>query len=407
MIRPLALRLPETQHGRDWINQFDKLDQDLARQMLESLVLVSGIEFERQLAHLLDETARNAAGPTAFFAVREWPDPSTPYLKEDEESDAVGPGGDIGSEGRIAAIVRGMCRVNRSQLLNHPSIRTMRESNCRLIVLVDDFVGSGDRVAEFYAALWSHPTIRSWHSHGLIRLMLVAYSATSRGERRVAELLDFEMRFVRGCPTFHDLPISRSERSLLLAGFRKYAKLTQYAGIPFGYNDTGAALVFEHGCPDNAPVIFWAEAGGKKSWKPIFPARSVVIGNASTFPPELAIAPAAAVLRGVGQIQLSRSSALSRRGPIGAKILVLLGLMAKRIRKRSLLSHASGLTIEECTAIIERCIAWKFLTPALNLTARGNSELYYSRRMGAEVLALPKLGSDEYYPKQLRGSGRS
>ena len=265
LARLLALRLSETARGQDSINQFDLPDRELAPRLLDSLVLVSGIEFERQLVSLLTETARNAAGPASFSPVREWPDPSDPYLRENEEADAVGSGGDIGSEGRVAAIVRGLCRTNPSQFLNHPSIREMRNAKCRLIVLVDDFVGSGDRVAEFYAALWAHSTIKSWHSLGLIKFVLVAYSATSRGEGRVAKLLDLGPELVRGCPTFQDLPISRTERSALLAGLKSYAERTEHPHCPLGYGDTGAALVFEHGCPDNVPVIFWAEAAVGKT----------------------------------------------------------------------------------------------------------------------------------------------
>jgi hypothetical protein len=244
-----------------------------------------------------------------------------------------------------------------------------------------------------------------WHSLGLIKFVLVAYSATSRGEGRVAKFLDLEPKLVRGCPTFQDLPVPRPERSVLLAGLKSYAKRTELPYDPLGYGNTGAALVFEHGCPDNVPVIFWAEAGVGKIWQPLFPARSVLVGDASAFPPELAAPPASAVLRGAGQTRLARSGALSRRGPIGETILVLLGLIAKRIRKRSALAHASGLTIEECTNIIERCISWRFLTPALRLTNRGNAELHYARRVGKRDATIPILGSDDYYPKQLRGSG--
>lgn len=406
LARSLAHRLSETIRGQNWIKQFDLSDRELARRFLESLILISGIEFERQLASLLKDTAQEAAGPTAFFAVREWSDPTIPYLKEVEDADAVGPGGDVGSEGRVAAIVRGLCRSNPSQFLSHPSIHSMRDARCRLVVLVDDFVGSGDRVVEFHRALWGHSTIKSWHSLGLIKIVLVAYSATSRGESRVAKFLDIQPKLVRGCPTFAELPVPRLERSMLMAGLKRYAKRTQYPTYPLGYGGTGAALVFEHGCPDNVPVIFWADAGLGKTWTPLFPARSVLVGDASAFPPELAVPAASAVLHSVGQTRLAESSALSRRGPIGETILVLLGLIAKRVRKRSALAHASGLTIEQCTKIIERCISWKFLTPALRLTSLGNAELHYARQMRGDARALPTLGSDSYYPKQLRGPGR-
>lgn len=404
LARSLALRLSETARGHAWINQFDLQDRDIARQLLESLVLVSGIEFERRLVSLLAKVAQNGTGPSAIFAVREWSDPSVSYLSENEPANAVGLGGDIGSEGRIAAIVRGLCRTNPAQFLNHPSVFEMRQTKCRQIVLVDDFVGSGDRILEFHAALWANSTIKSWHSLGLIRFILVAYSATSRGESRIAKLLDIEPKLVRGCPTFQDLPIPRPERSLLLTALKSYAKRTEYPNHPLGYSNTGAALVFEHGCPDNVPVIFWAQAQVGKIWNPLFPARSVMLGDASAFPPELATPPASAVLLGAGQTRLALSGALSRRGPIGKTILVILGLLAKRVRKRSALAHASGLTIEECTSIIERCISWKFVTPALQLTNRGNAELKYARRIAGNISALPNIGSDDYYPKQLRGS---
>ena len=82
MARSLAERLPETARGQAWIEQFDEPDRELARKLEQSLVLVSGIEFERQLSGLLTTTASDAAGPVAFFAVREWPDPTAPYLHE-------------------------------------------------------------------------------------------------------------------------------------------------------------------------------------------------------------------------------------------------------------------------------------------------------------------------------------
>ncbi|KFC62350.1 hypothetical protein FG93_06050 [Bosea sp. LC85] len=244
MTRTLSQRLPETARGQDWINQFDTADHELARRLLESLVLVSGIEFERQLASLLSETALKATGPTAFFAVREWPDSSLSYLYADQEADAVGAGGDIGSEGRVAAIIRGLCRMHPSQFLNHPSINAMHDAKCRLVVLVDDFVGSGDRVAEFYAALWANRTIRSWHSLGLIRFALIAYAATNRGEQRVSKLIDSQPKLVRGCPTFHDLPMRHQERSMLLSAIKKYATYTEHHRYPLGYGGTGSAPVF-------------------------------------------------------------------------------------------------------------------------------------------------------------------
>ncbi|AMA60047.1 phosphoribosyltransferase-like protein [Bradyrhizobium sp. CCGE-LA001] len=404
MTRSLALRLPDTADGQAWINQFDALDRELARQLLESLVLVSSLEFERRLISLLASTAQGAAGPTAFFAAREW-DGAGPYLMEDEEADAVGPGGDIGSEGRVAAIIRGLCRTHSSQLLNHPSIRQMLDVKCRLIVLVDDFVGSGQRIAEFHAALWANRTIRSWHSFGWIKFALVAYSATDRGRARVSRLLDLEPQLVRGCPTFQELPVTRPERAALMAALKRYAKRTDSPGIPLRYDNTGSVLVFEHGCADNVPPVFWAKAGSGKIWKPLFPKRSVLPGAASAFPAEFGVPSASAVLQGAGQGRLATSGALSRRGAIGETILVLLGLVAKRVRKRSALAHATGLTIEECTKIIERCISWRLLTPALRITDRGHAELDYARRKRSGAATLPTLGSDEYYPKQLRGSG--
>ena len=108
--------------------------------------------------------------------------------------------------------------------------------------------------------------------------MLVAYSATSRGEGRVAKLLDLGPELVRGCPTFQDLPISRTERSALLAGLKSYAERTEHPHCPLGYGDTGAALVFEHGCPDNVPVIFWAEAAVGKTWDSVI-SRPVCVGG--------------------------------------------------------------------------------------------------------------------------------
>jgi hypothetical protein len=394
--RPSDLVL--TQRGGEWLLQFAVDDREVARLALTSLTLISHSEFERGLTTTIEQAASSVEGKVAVFATREWQDGVPYFADKATPTDAVARGSDLGSEARVAAIIRNLCRSRGDKLLNHPTLLEMETQKCRALLVVDDFVGSGERASEFLAAIWASPTIRSWSSLHLVRFLTVAYSATSRGRSAVEQSPTRpKVDIFRDCPTFDALPLPAKVRRQIAKLFDRYGTSIWTAR---GYRGTGASLVFEHGCPDNCPGIFWDEA---QAWKSMFPGRSVLSLEASAFPIEMARRDPTILMIGAGQPRLARSGALTRRGPIGAAVLVVLALVAQGQRSRSTIGFATGYNARDVGRVLEKCLRWKFITPSFRLTPAGAAELRHAKLLEPGGKWIPPLGSDEYYPMQLRG----
>lgn len=398
-----AKQLALTPRGKAWLALFEANDRATIEEILSNLILISHTEFERSIRKEISRSSKSAGGPVALFATREC-NPGQQYFVAGQEVNAVGGGSDLGSEARVAAIIRDLCRAAPEKYLNHPNIKGMREKHCRCILVVDDFIGSGERTREFLASMWLDPSIRAWKSLKWISFRAVAYSATEHGLARVQRhKCRPKVRVVRHCPTIFSLPISTVELKNWKRLLRKYAARTTQQDDPYGYDETGAIIVFEHGCPDNCPPMFWDSANSTSSWHPLFPERSVLIDEASVFPPELATPDPAKILETVGQKRLASSAALGLSGPIGNTILMIIALVAKGVRTRANLAHATGLSARECAKILDQCVEWKFLSPGLRPTSLGLKELGYARGLQVEEKRVPSKGEDWYYPRQLRG----
>lgn len=406
----IALRLPNTQAGQAWLDQFDAEDRELAMRLLGALTLVSHSAFERALQTLILAEAAEIDGSVALYATRElaldadyfhdMADPADPMAP----LDAVGNGADLGSEARIAAIIRNLCKTAPEKLLSHPSLETLRAERARAIFTIDDIIGSGKRTASFLQAMWQSPSLMSWHSRGHIRFAALAYSATAIGEWRVRQLKSKpRVIVVRDCPTLDALPWHDEIGEAIRELCDRYGRRTSRPGMRFGFQKTMAALVFEHGCPNNTPSILWAPVSDKSEWKPLFPDRTVLPEAASAFPPDIMARDPIALLSDLMGEETEIPPAILGEAPLlGNTTTTVLALAAAGVRSRAALSYATGYDIRACAALIDRCIARGYLTATLRLTAAGRAEL---KETGwpTEPDRVPPRGEDGYYPYQLRG----
>jgi hypothetical protein len=315
----------------------------------------------------------------------------------------VASGNDLGSEARIASLIRNLGRGSPNKYLNHPNIEEMRSARCHSLFLVDDFIGSGERTTQFWSSMWLNSTIRSWRSLQLIKTHAIAYSATLEGRRTVERARGKpEVNVERDCPTFYRMPWPSVDRREILDLIETYGHRTSMPMHANGYGGHATALVFEHGCPDNCPAILWAPPASGSNWLPLFPRRSVSPSDASAFPNEIARRDPVLVMTQAGQQRLAASGALAMRGPIGPTLLVVMGLAGKGVRSRAALGYATGLSAFRCAEILDRCVQWGLLTRTLRLTPEGAAELDSARRSGVLPTAIPSRGSESYYPQQLR-----
>ena len=410
-IEPSPNHLLLTERGNEWISGFDPADRDAARKLVNGLTLVSLSVFARVVERLVREQAHAIDGPVALFAAREVGS-NAPYFgqasgkrrRRAATTDAVSRGADIGSEGHVASTLRNTCRATPDSLLNHPSIAKMREERCRAIVVVDDIVGSGNRIRKFLDSMWQSRTIRSWWSSGYIKFFVVAFAATSSGMLTVQRaryrpciLTD------RDCPTYRSLPWAKSERNRVSRLSQKYGQRTSKPGMAMGYGDTMASLVFEHGCPNNAPSILWANGSPASPWQPLFPNRSVLGEERSVFPPEIARRDPISILLEAGQSRLAKTATHRLQEPGRAHILVILGLVAKGIRRNASLTFATGMSNAELEIQLSRCIDWGLVTATRRITPTGLAELNRARRDGVARAPVAELTEENYYPRTLRG----
>jgi hypothetical protein len=400
-----------TKRGKNWLAQFGADDQEVARKIVANLTLVSHTEFERVIQKAFEDLSSGHEHPIAFFAVREVEKQKSYFELYTNpvtgEIDALAPGSDHGSDARVAAAIRNYCKTDPDRLLNHPGLNKLKHRKCRTVVLVDDFIGSGERTTEFINSFWMDPTFVSWLSLKYLKLVVIAYSGTERGIKRVSKhKAKPEIIIERSCPTFRDMPWSSELRKSVLDICQRYGRRTSAGYWWDGYGSALAALAFEHGCPDNAPAILWAPTEDTKPWSPLFPNRVIMAGEKSVFPPEIVCGDTLTTLLEVGQKRLAASGQLTRRGAAGELILLILALIAKGQRRQSALSFATGLNRETCVKIIQRLIKWGFLTPLIRLTDRGRAELAAAKEQGKVYGGVLDRGDAPYFPKQLRRAAR-
>lgn len=418
-----ARKLIHTERGKLWLNQFDPLDQEVASALANNLTLISHNEFERNLTLKMAQVAESISGPVAFFAMREMV-PRKPVVKARSIHEQVyvatpfyqqvktasnevsiiplGETADIGSEGRVASIIRQFCKRNKEAYLNHPTLECLRSTKCKAIVCVDDFIGSGNRGIDFLDAFWMERSIVSWHSYKLIEFHVIAYSGVEMGINIIgAHKSSPIVHIYRDAPTFNSLPWSKEKREDLFKLCEKYGRRAnkRKRHMWLGYKNTMCALVFEHGCPNNVPAILVEETS---TWRGLFPNRTISDTTFSIFPNEIPRQSQINILDDIGQKKLAKSRKLIRRGEIGKIMLVILALISKGKCKRSTLCYATGLSNDDCDRYLERCIKWGFVSPQKRITQTGLAELNAAKRIGKVKSERLDKGSDYYFPQQLR-----
>ncbi|RYE45072.1 MAG: hypothetical protein EOP24_21395 [Hyphomicrobiales bacterium] len=397
-----------TARGEQWLLNFDEADRAVARELAAALVLVSHNEFERGLATLVLEMAHTITGPVALYGAREI-DASFQFGTEGYASliDATPRGTDIGSEGRLANIIRNIALAQPSKFLNHPNVDELRTRQVDAVFVLDDFIGSGKRSSDYLTALWQSRSLRSWTSYKRIRFDAVAYSGTAAGVRCVERHpAQPAIHIVRHSPTITALHWKSARIEAARKMCRKYAKQASLKGPSLGFRDSESLLVFEHGCPNNAPAIFWAPSKKLPDWTSLFPAKRIDVSTTSAFPGELVRRDPVHALLEAGQRRLASALASNAHRPLTDQEALTLALFSKGQNRVETIASATGLSAKEAHALIEHCIAAGWISARRRITDKGRSELRGMRTsLTRSALPVPDLGKDEYYPTALRDHG--
>lgn len=394
-----------TERGERWLQNFAEVDRAIARDLAANLELISHNEFERSLTALILEVAQTVDGPVALYGAREL-DASFRFGATDDEGplDATPRGSDVGSEGRLASIIRNIALAQPSKFLNHPSIEGLRTKRVGTVFVLDDFIGSGKRCSDYVSALWQSRSLRSWTSYKCIRFHAIAYSGTAMGLRYVQQHPAHPTTHIaRHCPTITALYWQKARIDAARGICRKYAQQASLKGWALGFRDTESLLVFEHGCPNNAPAIFWATTKKSPEWTPLFPAKRVDVTIATAFPSEIVRRDPVHAMVQAGQLRLAAALASNAHRPLTDEEALTLALFSKGQSRVETVASATGLPAKKAIELIERCISAGWISVRRRITDKGQAELRGIRvSLTRGTRSAPEPGNNEYYPTALR-----
>lgn len=328
------MKVSEHQLGIKWIHQFTGQETHLAKLLLDYLQLVSHSNFEACINQAIEQICADTTGPIALFTPEK-------RLIDPEFSNP-------GSEDRLAHIFRNIQRQFPDRILIKPTLDRMREAKVKHVVIVDDFVGSGQRI-ENYWDVWASTEVigegegqnrviqrrgrlRSWLSFGYCKLWLVGYAIHEQGLQRVLNAIPYldreHTRFQIRLPAdegYWPLPVRDF--------FEKNEARTRKYITALGGADISCPLVFQHGCPDNCPAILWTNGS---AFQALFPNRAIPTTLYSCFEGGQNLDRGAEVLRRAGQKRLALSLIEKMSHNVNSQeyseILTLLGLLLRGIR---------------------------------------------------------------------------
>lgn len=264
-----------------WLSQFPEGQRSLAKLLLSRLRFVSRDTYAEWLRGAV---ASLPAGQVhALYSVRKLNVDQACYWNENGEP-VTRPGSSLGSEDLVYSMISNQVRSSSGLLLDHPSLTELKSKKVRSYVLIDDSIGSGDRVAGFINAMLHHPTFLSWWSFGWIKIHVLSFArpreakakiiaeirGSDHGKRKLrkSEKLEFtsEMVYERN---WHEARWG-SEYKSIIDLCEKRTEISRWECL--GYGDVMANLVFYHSVPDNIPGMLWC---CNAKWHGLMPNRAM------------------------------------------------------------------------------------------------------------------------------------
>lgn len=290
------MTLDESELGKAWLAQFPFLDQEIGRQLLRSLRLVSHQSFTTGISQEVDQLLKGLNGENvALFSVKETLPPKYSPLIGTEEEGAPLPDGEedrprreAGSSADLVHYMNeNLSRVYGKRIQAQPTVHSMRSQRIKNIVLIEDFIGTGKRIST-YLRDEMNATLKSWISYKWVKLWIVAYGGLDQGIHAVLRkgygLTEDRIRVVTP-PQRHGQYFT----PLIQSFCQRNAKKTCRPNMPMGFGDGAVGMIFEHSCPNNAPVVLWSYG---RRFKPLFPNQGIPTELKAAFYEEDASKPA-------------------------------------------------------------------------------------------------------------------
>ena len=266
---------------RAWLSQFPEVQRAAARLLLSHLQFVSRDAYAEWLRGAISSLPRGQI--YALYSVRKLNVAQSCFWNESGEPVAR-PGASLGSEDLVYSLISNVVRSSSGALLDHPSLSELKNGKIHNYVLIDDSIGSGERVAGFINAMLQHPTFLSWWSFGWIKIHVLSFSRPREAEAKIiseirgsdhgkrkfrkSDKLEFtsEMVYERN---WYEARWGREYKSIIDLCEQR-TEISRWECL--GYGDVMANLVFYHSVPDNIPGMLWC---CDSKWQGLMPNRAM------------------------------------------------------------------------------------------------------------------------------------
>jgi hypothetical protein len=353
---------------QNWLSQFKSSDLNTVKSLLMHLKFISRDEYA---SWLINKLGNYTSSTCAVYAVRKF-NMQAKYLWRANGSVQPRPSQTQGSEDLVASVIVNANRVHNNCFIDHPSLNVLREKRIRDIILIDDSIGSGKRVADFINLMTNHRTFLSWWSYGFITIHILSYARTRQSEELIVNRLPGSDRGVRKYRKSskikfdsdvvydaNDIAYRWGENSQaiirLLDSIKKINKDRR-----IGFGNVMGNLIFYHSVPNNIPGIIFASSN---SWNPLFPKRAT---------PEWMVK----LLEGSYFEQVKNLNNNDYKVRISSEVKLLLQNVKKGIRTKASLSRRMDIDILIVFELINQAVEAGFITRQLRLTKTGSDFLH-------------------------------
>ncbi|MDX8406225.1 MAG: hypothetical protein R8K50_08775 [Mariprofundus sp.] len=345
---------------QSWLEGFPENKQAFAINMLLSLRFVSRDIYSEWLKSTLK--GLDTQNIYALYAVRKFEDDSITCVWDEQGEVIERPASSMGSEDLVHSVISNLMKESSTHYLDHPSIHKIKETKKIDVVLIDDSIGSGDRINSFIEKMMSNATFLSRWSLGCIRIHIIAYSRSIEASKKITTSIagsDHGLRkypksskiSFHGCISFQASDISSrwgSNADNILDLCDSTTNIPKWCRR--GYGRTMANIVFYHSIPNNLPGVLWFI---NDKYNGLFPKRSV---------PEWL--PTLLDRKGRGYTY-GDSEKLPKT------LLIILQLIGRGIRNVQSLSRASCFDSKLVTSILKQACESGFVTSGNRLTEAG------------------------------------
>ncbi|RWM22117.1 hypothetical protein [Mesorhizobium sp.] len=395
----------ETERGQRWLSNFKAHEISAAKRLLDNLDCVGQDELRNGLILAVTRLAKRLKTPIALVPVRELDSHQSYYGVDRNATPRLLLSGSFpGSEAVVANIITNLRRRagNKGDFVAAPSLANMREAQCRTVLLVDDYSGSGTRIENFLKSYRRHKPILSWQSYKLIDLHVITYVMTEFARNRLVRLLgDDAVQTARVGATFDEQAWETDELAEVIRLCQAHSE-ERKTSYPFGFLGTRGMTVFSHSVPNNIPYILRRKSSS--TWNSFFEGNVVPNDILPLFSqPKRALRLEAALAR-MGQERLQTGHWRLRATSFLKEAVLVLAAVARGVSDEHAICRSTTLSADEVSSIVYNCRRWGLINKlSLHLTDQGRSELMHAKKIGlGEERFQLNPSNDFYYLQQLR-----